>query len=103
MREQEARDILRTAEALGYSDHGDASLVDEAKRAAAWLSTRTHEHEAHEYAPTAIGVPAGARALREHVNARHGASDDWAAMVDADLIREWHNREHGRDWHGVQL
>lgn len=41
--------------------------------------------------------------LRRHVKASHNASDDWTALVDADLIAEVHNREHGRDAHGVTL
>lgn len=41
--------------------------------------------------------------LRKHMWNRHGASADWAKLVDFDLIRELHNREHGRDAQGDSL
>lgn len=39
--------------------------------------------------------------LRQHVKEAHGASNDWATMVDADLIAERHNLDHDRDVVGI--
>ena len=41
--------------------------------------------------------------LRRHMKAKHDASADWAAMLEADLIAERHNWIHGRDALGREL
>jgi hypothetical protein len=63
-----------------------------------------HEHgEAFYGTNVDAQLPEWKAQLRHHMKADHQASDDWAALVDADLIAEVHNREHGRDAHGVAL
>lgn len=67
-----------------------------------------HEHsDAYHQTNAANQTPEWKYRLRQHVKASsgegHNASDDLAALLDADIIAERHNLDHGRDAHGVRL
>lgn len=48
-------------------------------------------------------TPEWQRRLRSHVRQDHGSGNDWASIVEVDLIAEQHNLDHGRDAHGVEF
>ncbi len=63
-----------------------------------------HDHsDAYHQTNVDNQTPEWKHELRRHMKAEHSASSDWAALVDADLIAEKHNLEHGRDAFGVVL